>query len=60
MSENNGNNNTNEGNDNGLPSHLKKIHDSLNRRQKEIYSRYNTLDQKIGYLEGIDEERKKS
>ncbi|CAG8846381.1 33419_t:CDS:2, partial [Gigaspora margarita] len=60
MSENNGNNNTNEGNDNGLPSHLKKIHKSLNRRQKEIYSRFNTPDMKIGYLEGIDEERRKS
>ncbi|KAF0513866.1 hypothetical protein F8M41_017724 [Gigaspora margarita] len=62
MSENNGNNNTNEGtgNDNGLPSHLKNVHESLNRRQKEIYSRFNTLDLKIGYLEGIYEERRKS
>ncbi|CAG8837624.1 23978_t:CDS:2, partial [Gigaspora margarita] len=59
-SENNGNNNTNEGNDNGLPSHLKKVQKSLNRRQKENYGRLNTLDTKIIYLEGIDEERRKS
>ncbi|RIB02921.1 hypothetical protein C2G38_2149771 [Gigaspora rosea] len=45
-----------ESNDNGLPSHLKKIYESLNRRQKEGYGRLKALDTKIAYLEGIDEE----
>ncbi|CAG8836849.1 35770_t:CDS:2, partial [Racocetra persica] len=35
-------------------------HESLNRRQKESYSHFNTLDLKIAYLEGIDEEQRKS
>ncbi|RHZ56484.1 hypothetical protein Glove_401g11 [Diversispora epigaea] len=57
MEEDNGNDNTNQGNDNDLPSHLKRTYSTLNRRQKELYTRSND---KINFLEGIEEERKKA
>ncbi|RHZ61259.1 hypothetical protein Glove_349g61 [Diversispora epigaea] len=60
MNENNGNNNTNQGNDNNLPSHLKRIYDTLNRRQKELYNNFSSHNDKINFLEELVEERKKS
>ncbi|RHZ57874.1 hypothetical protein Glove_382g5 [Diversispora epigaea] len=60
MSENNKNNNTNKGNNNSLPLHLKKTYGSLTRRQKEIYNECTSCTEKIRFLEGLIEERKKS
>src|SRR5947208_8528142 len=43
---------------NNIPYHLKRIYESLTRRQREIYDDFISRDAKILYLEGLIEERK--
>ncbi|CAG8650077.1 4939_t:CDS:2 [Funneliformis caledonium] len=58
--DNNESNNANEGNGNNIPFHLKRTCESLTRRQRDIYNECATRAERIGFLEVLIEERKKS